>query len=168
MDRRFWRHAGQLLVTFCFYRKLSKYDVSLPKEKIKQLTSLLEDDVNKVIRKTQSIILWDNITTSSLVRGGQPLFALIDQARRVSKLFFLLYNFSKAFIGFYFVYCIGSVFNTLTLLILGLVTAFTLPKVYQIYKQPIDSVIEKTTAYVHLGVKQVLKKLPFLTKKKVQ
>ena len=78
MDRRFWRHAGQLFVTFCFSRKLSKYDVSLPKEKIKQLTSLLEDDVNKVIRKTQSIILWDNITTSSLVRGGQPLFALID------------------------------------------------------------------------------------------
>lgn len=121
------------------FEKLSKYDVSLPKEKIKQLTSLLEEDVNKVIRKTKSIILWDNITSSSL-----------------------------AFIGFYFVYCIGSIFNTLTLLILGLVTAFTLPKVYQIYKEPIDSVIEKTTAYIHLGVKQVLKKLPFLSKKKVQ
>lgn len=74
----------------------------------------------------------------------------------------------KAFFGFYFLYCLGSIFNTLTLMILTLVGVFTLPKVYEIYKVPIDNIMEKATSTIHQGVKQVMVKLPFLNKKKVQ
>jgi len=121
------------------FDKLSAYEISLPKEKIKQLTHLLEDDINKVLNKVKSIVLWDNIYVSTV-----------------------------AFAAFYFIYCVGSVFNTLTLLILALVSAFTLPKVYEIYKVPIDGLLEKTTSTIHMGVKQVMTKLPFLNKKKIQ
>lgn len=121
------------------FDKLSAHDLSLPKEKVQEFARLLETDINLGLNKIKSIILWDNFTTSAL-----------------------------AFVAFYVVYCVGSVFNTLTLLILALVSVFTLPKVYQVYKKPIDDVIEKTTSCVHNLVKQGMKKLPFLNKKKVQ
>lgn len=56
----------------------------------------------------------------------------------------------------------------MTLLTLGLVTAFTLPKAYDIYKVPIDGLLEKAIATVHMGLKQVMTKVPFLNPKKVQ
>jgi len=118
------------------FEKLSSYDLSFPKDKVKNLTNLLETDINKAINKIKSIVLWDSVSESGI-----------------------------AFAGFYMLYCIGSVFNTLTLLILTLVSAFTLPKVYQIYKVPIDAFIEKATATVHLGVKQVMAKIPYFNKK---
>jgi hypothetical protein len=39
-------------------------------------------------------------------------------------------------------------------MILAHVSAFTLPKVYQVYKQPIDQALEKFTSLVHQGTKQ--------------
>lgn len=69
------------------------------------------------------------------------------------------------------VYCVGSIFNTLTILILGLlyilfvfnikkneyhicsfkvhIGLFTLPKVYQIYQVQIDQTIQQATAFAH-------------------
>ena len=111
----------------------------MPKDKVKELAHLLETDLNQVANKIKSIVLWDNIYASSI-----------------------------AFVAFYFIYCVGSVFNTLTLLILALVSLFTLPKVYQTYKVQIDAVLEKTTATIHLGVKEAMKKIPFLNKQKTQ
>lgn len=123
------------------FDKLSNFDLSLPKEKVKQITVLLEQDINKLLNKIKSIILWDNIYASSI-----------------------------SLAAFYFVYCVGSVFNTLTLVTLCLVTAFTLPKAYDVYKVQIDALLEKATATVHMGVKQAMKKVPFLNQaaKKVQ
>lgn len=120
------------------FDKLSAFDLSLPKEKVEKLVQLLESDVNRALNKLKAIILWDNICNSAI-----------------------------AFTGFYFVYCLGSWFNTLTLLILIHVSVFTLPKVYQVYKKPIDQCIEKATAVAHQTCNQVMAKLPpFLQGKK--
>lgn len=121
------------------FEKLSSINVSLPKNKIQELAKLLDNDANRVLNQLKSILLWDSIATSSI-----------------------------AFIGFYVVYCIGCIFNTLTLLILTLVSLFTLPKVYEVYKVQIDQGLEKATSVCHGLVKQVLKKVPFLSKKKTQ
>lgn len=121
------------------FEKLASLDLSLPKDKVKELAHLLETDLNQVANKIKSIVLWDNIYASSI-----------------------------AFVAFYFIYCVGSVFNTLTLLILALVSLFTLPKVYQTYKVQIDAVLEKATTTIHLGVKEAMKKIPFLNKQKTQ
>lgn len=121
------------------FDKLSAQDVSLPKDKVKNLSHLLETDVNRAINKLKSILLWDNITTSGI-----------------------------AFSAFYVVYCIGCWFNTITLLILALVSAFTLPKVYDVYKKPIDQALEKATSMIHQTVKQIITKVPMLNKKKTQ
>lgn len=119
------------------FDKLSAHDISLPKDKVKQLAHLLENDFNQVLLVAKSILLWDNLTTSII-----------------------------AFVAFYIVYCVGCMFNTITLFILILVSAFTLPKIYDVYKKPIDQAIEKGTAACHQVVKQVMAKIPMLNKSK--
>jgi translation initiation factor 2 beta subunit (eIF-2beta)/eIF-5 len=121
------------------FDKLSELDVSLPKDRVKQLAHLLETDINRALNQIKSILLWDNLTTSAV-----------------------------AYLALYFVYCVGCVFNTLTLLILALVTVFTLPKVYQVYQKPIDQALEHATSSVHALIQQITAKLPFLSKKKTQ
>jgi reticulon-1 len=119
------------------FEKLSQFNLSLPNDKVKQLANLLETDINRLLNQAKSVVLWDNVMQSSI-----------------------------AYLGLYVVYCVGSVFNTLTLLILGLVSVFTLPKVYQVYKVPIDQGIEQATASVHLVVRQAMAKVLFLNQKK--
>jgi hypothetical protein len=121
------------------FDKLSAQDISLPNDKVQNLARLLETDFNRALNKLKSILLWDNIPASGI-----------------------------AFVGFYLIYCIGCMFNAITLLILALVSAFTLPKVYEVYKQPIDQGIEKATTVVHQTVTQIMKKVPMLNKKKAQ
>lgn len=121
------------------FEKLSSFNISLPKDKIQELAKLLDNDVNRVLNQLKLILLWDSVMKSSI-----------------------------AFAGFYFVYCIGCVFNTLTLMILSLVGLFTLPKVYVVYKVQIDQGLEKATNVVHGLVKQIMVKVPFLNKKKTQ
>jgi len=121
------------------FENLSSISISLPKDKIQELAKLLDNDVNRVLNQLKSILLWDSVTKSTI-----------------------------AFFGFYFVYCIGCVFNTLTLMILSLVGLFTLPKVYVVYKVQIDQGLEKATNVVHGLVKQIMVKVPFLNKKKTQ
>lgn len=116
----------------CF-EKMSKCDVTIPKEKVNEIAQILQTDINGFLVQAKAILLWENIWGSIL-----------------------------ALVGFYIVYCIGSVFNTLTLAILLLVSIFTLPKVYQVYKQPIDQVFNKTSANIHKIVLQAQEKLPFL------
>lgn len=121
------------------FEKLSGMDLTLPKDKFQQFATLLETDLNQSLNKLKSVLLWDNLSSSI-----------------------------KSFFVFYMIYWIGSIFNTLTLLILGLIFAFTLPKVYEIYKKPIDQALEKGTSFAHCAVKELMTKLPFLNKKKIQ
>jgi hypothetical protein len=120
------------------FDKISSFDVSLPKDKIQELARLLDTDINRGINQLKSIILWDNIATSAI-----------------------------AFFVVYMVYCVGSIFNTLTILILVHIGLFTLPKVYQIYQVQIDQTIQQATAFAHKTADDIMAKLPFL-KKKVQ
>ena len=58
---------------------------------------------------------------------------------------------------FYVIYCLGCVFNLLTLMILSLVSVFTLPKVYQVYGSQIDQGFEKAIMIAHTLIKQWVK-----------
>lgn len=113
------------------FDKAAAYDLSLPKDKIQEFARLLDTDMNQSLNKLKSIILWDSVSAS--------LFA---------------------FVALYFVYCIGSVFNTMTLLIIGLVKIFTIPKVYQLYKVQIDQGLEKAMTCAHDLARQVESKIP--------
>lgn len=113
------------------FDKALAYDLSLPKEKIQELARLLDTDMNQSLNKLKSVLLWDNVTTS------------------------LLY-----FTAFYFVYCIGSVFNTTTLLLIALVKVFTIPKVYQVYKVQIDQGLDQAATCAHNLARQVEAKIP--------
>jgi hypothetical protein len=48
-------------------RKLSQFDLSLPKDKVKQLANLLETDINRLLNQFKSIVLWDNVMQSAIV-----------------------------------------------------------------------------------------------------
>lgn len=113
------------------FDKALAYDLSLPKEKIQELARLLDTDMNQSLNKLKSVLLWDNVTTS------------------------LLY-----FTAFYFVYCIGSVFNTTTLLLIALVKVFSIPKVYQLYKVQIDQGLDQAATCAHNLARQVEAKIP--------
>lgn len=95
------------------HRKLSALDLSLPKDKVKQLAHLLETDVNRALNQLKSILLWDSVTKSSLVSNQ-----FVKRYIKI-KCIYVFFLF-KAFVAFYFIYCVGCVFNTLTLLILSL------------------------------------------------
>ncbi|XP_052106803.1 reticulon-1-A-like isoform X2 [Mytilus californianus] len=60
---------------------------------------------------------------------------------------------------------IGSWFNGMTLIIMGLVAIFTLPKVYETYKVQIDNYVSMACDQVCKVKTQVVAKLPFLKKK---
>lgn len=111
----------------------------MPKDKVQEFARLVETDLFRALNTLKSIVLWENVTQSV-----------------------------KALVGFYLVNWVGSCFNFLTLLMIALVSVFTLPKVYQVYKQPIDQCIEKVTTLAHQTVKQVMVKIPILNKKKTQ
>lgn len=119
--------------------KLVKQDLPLPKDKIEECARLVEDDLYRSLNQLKSIVLWENVLQSV-----------------------------KAFAACYIVNWVGSCFNFLTLLLIGLVTVFTLPKVYQVYKKPIDQSIQKVTTLAHTVGKQVKAKIPMLNKKKTQ
>jgi hypothetical protein len=113
------------------FDKASAYDLSLPKDKIQEFSRLLDTDMNQSLNKLKSIILWESVSTSVV-----------------------------AFLGLYFIYCVGSVFNTITLLILIHVSLFTFPKVYQVYKVQIDQGFEKAMTCAHDLARQVEAKIP--------
>lgn len=113
------------------FDKASAYDLSLPKDKIQEFARLLDTDMNQSLNKVKSIVLWDNVTSSLL-----------------------------AFTGLYFLYCVGSVFNTMTLLILALVKVFTLPKLYEVYKVQIDQGFQVAMENAHQLARQVEAKIP--------
>lgn len=60
---------------------------------------------------------------------------------------------------------IGSWFNGMTLIILGVVLIFTLPKVYETYKVQIDNYVNMAMSHINNVVTQVQAKVPFLKKK---
>lgn len=122
-----------------FCSKLAKQDLPLPKDKIQNLARLIEDDLYLALNRLKSVVLWESVSQSV-----------------------------KALLVFYAINWVGSCFNFLTLLLIGLVTVFTMPKVYQVYKKQIDQGVEKMTTMAHQIVKQVMVKIPILNKKKTQ
>jgi len=113
------------------FDKASAFDLSLPKDKIQEFARLLDTDMNQSLNKLKSIVLWDNVTTS------------------------LTY-----FVGFYFAYCVGAVFNTMTLLILAILAVYSLPKLYQVYKVQIDQGFTLAMENAHNLARQIEAKIP--------
>lgn len=126
------------------FDKLSAFDMSLPSDKMQQLAKQLDSQLSTLLNKVKTIVLWDN-----------------------------MYQSAVAFTAFYMIYCVGSVFNTLTLLSLVHVGMFTLPKVYQVYKVQIDQGFDKAAQFGHELARQVQSKIPpsvsqFLHKRKTE
>jgi len=113
------------------FDKAAAFDLSLPKDKIQEFARLLDTDMNQSLNKLKSLVLWDNVTSSLIF-----------------------------FVAMYFIYCVGSVFNTMTLLILGLVKVFTLPKLYQVYKVQIDQGFQCAMESAHNLARQIEAKIP--------
>jgi hypothetical protein len=61
---------------------------------------------------------------------------------------------------------VGGWFNGLTLVIIALLTIFTLPKVYEVYKVQIDQSVGLAKTKLEAVYKQVREKLPLPGKKK--
>jgi len=113
------------------FDKASAFDLSLPKDKIQEFARILDSDLNQSLNNLKSLVLWDNVSRSFV-----------------------------AFIALYFMYCIGSTFNFMTLVIIGLVKLFTLPKVYQMYKVQIDQGFDKAMTCAHDIARQIEAKIP--------
>jgi hypothetical protein len=113
------------------FDKASAFDLSLPKDKIQEFAQLLDSDLNQSLNQVKAIVLWDNVCKSF-----------------------------GAYVALYFVYCIGATFNFMTLLIIGLVKLFTIPKVYQMYKVQIDQGFEKAMKAGHDLARQIEAKIP--------
>jgi len=100
----------------------------------------LDKDVAEIIRAaglTDELV--HNLIDTALM--------LIDHMRHL----FLIADWAESakFAAFaYFLSYVGAIFNLLTLAILMVVGAFTLPKIYEIYHEEIDAVAEKMLAVV--------------------
>jgi hypothetical protein len=60
---------------------------------------------------------------------------------------------------------VGACFSGLTLVILALLGIFTIPKFYEVYKEPIDKNLAIVQGHVKKATDIVQEKLPFLKKK---
>jgi hypothetical protein len=120
------------------FQQLLEQKVTLPESKIAEWVDWSEMELNRALNELKHILIWDSVQRSA-----------------------------ATFAGLYAVYCVGCVFNTLTLMILALVSAFSLPKVYQVYSSPIDQAIERATFALHDVIKQLMTKVPFLNKQKI-
>ncbi|KAF8571046.1 hypothetical protein P879_01158 [Paragonimus westermani] len=73
----------------------------------------------------------------------------------------------KFLVLLYFLSVLGSCFNLLTLIIIGFILLFTLPKIYRLYQKPLDKVYEKLRKHLsalNRKMQTVLEKVPGVKK----
>jgi hypothetical protein len=150
---------------------LSALDLSLPKDKVKQLAHLLETDVNRALNQLKSILLWDSVTKSSLVNNQLTLKIYKNKIKCIyiflfikKGIFCILFHLLCRlclqhidFIHFKFVAFLifdknKPKFNAIQLI--AHVSLFTLPKVYEVYKVQIDQAIQNASNSVHHLVRE--------------
>lgn len=119
------------------FRALLDLNIDLPEDKAQQALKTICQHINCTIKELRRLFLIED---------------LVDSLKFALLLWVLTY--------------IGSWFNGMTLIIMGVVALFTLPKVYETYKVQIDNYMSMACEQFCNVKAQVVTKLPFLKKKK--
>jgi len=112
-------------------------DISLPEEKLHEASEGFVKSLTRAVSELRRLFLVEDMVDS--IKFGLLLWVLTY---------------------------IGAWFNGMTLIIIGLVVVFTLPKVYDTYKVQIDQYVDLARTKIQAVVKQVQEKLPLPGKKK--
>ena len=119
------------------FKALLDLNIDLPEDKAQQALKNICQHINCTIKELRRLFLIED---------------LVDSLKFALLLWVLTY--------------IGSWFNGMTLIIMGVVALFTLPKVYETYKVQIDNYMSMACEQICNVKAQVVAKLPFLKKKK--
>lgn len=118
------------------FKQYLDMDIALKEEKLTRVTHTILQHVNRSVSELRRLFLIED---------------LVDSIKFGLLLWMLTY--------------IGSWFNGMTLIILLVVSIFSLPKVYETYKVQIDNYMNMARTQVNNVMTQVQSKLPFLKKK---
>jgi len=121
------------------FKEYLEVELTVPDDKAQELSSAVISHLNKAVVKLRSLFLVEDI---------------VESAKFAAVLYLLTY--------------IGAWFNGLTLVILGLIAIFALPKVYETNKTIIDQYIDLISAKISEINAKVTAAVPFLKKEKAQ
>jgi len=121
------------------FKEYLEMDVSLPQDKVQQVTDVIVKRLNALTVELRRLFLVEDLVDS--IKFGLILWC--------------------------FTY-IGAWFNGMTLVILAFLTAFTAPKVYETYKEQIDHYIGIASAQIGDVMEKVKAKIPIGKKAKTQ
>ena len=121
------------------FKDYLEMDVSLPQDKVQQVTDILVRRLNGIVVELRRLFLIED---------------LIDSL----KFGLLLWCFTY----------IGAWFNGMTVLILAFVGAFTIPKFYETYQVQIDHYLGIASTQINDILEKVKAKIPILNKPKTQ
>ncbi|ODN04255.1 Reticulon-3 [Orchesella cincta] len=121
------------------FKEYLDLDIAIPSEKAQELSNAIINYFNNAVVQLRRLFLVED---------------LVDSAKFGVVLYLLTY--------------IGGWFNGLTLLILGFVALFSLPKVYETNKTVIDQYIELINSKISEVNAKVTAAVPFLKKEKAQ
>lgn len=113
------------------FREYLEKDLSVPKERVHELADLLVKHCDQLVLRLRSLFLVED---------------LVDSLKLALLLWVLTY--------------VGSWFNGMTLIILGFVALFTLPKVYETYKVEIDQYLSLARTHVGNVLGSIKAKIP--------
>jgi len=144
--------ALTVTVSFCVYKKVlgavqktgeghpfKQYldvDIALPDGKVHEAAQIVVKRSTETVRELRRLFLVED---------------LVDSLKFGLLLWVLTY--------------VGAAFNGMTLIILAIVSIFTIPKFYEVNKAEIDKYIELARAQIKTALKQVQEKLPLPGKK---
>jgi hypothetical protein len=118
-------------------RQYLEMDIALPEDKVHELADLVMGHVTSAIKELRRLFLVEDFVDS--LKFGLLLWVLTY---------------------------IGAWFNGMTLLILGVVAIFSIPKVYETYKIQIDHYLDMARTQIKNVIKQIKEKIPLPGKKK--
>ncbi|XP_064603371.1 reticulon-1-A-like isoform X2 [Liolophura sinensis] len=121
------------------FKQYLDMDINLPEEKVQLAVENIVKHVNNTSREVRRLFLVEDLVDS--IKFGLFLWVLTY---------------------------IGAWFNGMTIIILGVVTIFTLPKFYETYKTQIDNYLHLARTNINKVLTQIKSKIPFPKKKDVK
>jgi len=118
------------------FKQMLELDISLNEDKLKTVIQALLDNVNKTVFELRRLFFIEDIVDS--IKFGLLLWVLTY---------------------------VGCCFNGITMVILAVISLFSLPKVYETYQVQIDNYVGLAKAQINNVLATVQNKLPFLKKK---
>ncbi|KAL5009100.1 hypothetical protein ScPMuIL_014681 [Solemya velum] len=118
------------------FKQYLEMNIELPDDKVQKAVQTVMKHVNCTVRELRRLFLIEDIVDS--VKFGLLLWVLTY---------------------------VGSCFNGMTLAILGVVSIFTIPKIYETYKVQIDNYVNMARTQLSKIMGQIMSKMPFPKKK---